>query len=482
MTNYTWAVSIGGTIIAGAGTNAITVSWPYAGSRTVSVTYTNPTGCSALAPTIYNVTVNPAAVPFIGSNNNPCINSTNNQYITNSGMLNYVWGISAGGAIVSGQGTSTINVTWTGIGAQWVSITFTNTYGCTPATPYVYNLFVNPLPNAAGAITGTAAVCAGTNGVAYSCAEIPNATSYSWTLPAGASIASGAGTKDISVNFGVSAVSGNIIVAGNNSCGNGTPSPAFAVVINPIPAAAGAVTGPSSVCAGATGVAYSVPTIANATTYIWTVPAGAVITSGAGTKNILVTFGPATGTGVITVKGSNTCGSGAVSANFNVTMSSIPAAPVVTVSGNVLTSSAPTGNQWYFEGTAIPGATGKNYTVINNTGNYWCVVTLNGCSSPISNKVWMVITGVQELQGSNFNIYPVPNDGRFTISIVSPVEDTFTVIVYNQLGAKIYELGDVAVSGTFEKQIDLRPIANGIYSVMFLNKEHKVVKKVLVNR
>ena len=36
----------------------------------------------------------PAAVPTIGSSNNPCINSTNNQYITNSGMSNYVWNIS----------------------------------------------------------------------------------------------------------------------------------------------------------------------------------------------------------------------------------------------------------------------------------------------------------------------------------------------------------------------------------------------------
>ena len=481
MTNYNWAVSIGGTIIAGAGTNAITVSWPFAGSRTVSVTYTNPTGCSALAPTVYNVTVNPAAAPYIGSNNNPCVNSTNNQYITNSGMTGYVWGISTGGTIVSGQGTNTINVTWTNTGAQWVSVTFTNTYGCSPATPYVYNLTVNPVPYAAGAITGTAAVCAGTNGVAYSCPEISNATSYTWTLPAGATIASGAGTNAITVNFGATAVSGNITVAGNNTCGNG-PASTFAVTVNPVPAPAGTITGSASVCVGATGVTYSVPTITGATSYIWTVPAGAIITSGATTKNIVVTFGPSAGSGVITVKGTNNCGNGTVSPNFNVTMSSIPAAPIVTVSGNVLTSSAPTGNQWYFEGTAIPGATGKNYTVISNTGYYWCVVTLNGCSSPISNKVWVVLTGQQEVQGSNFSIYPVPNDGKFTVSITSAVQESYSILVYNQLGSKIFELSDVQVNGTFEKQIDLRPVANGIYTVVFLNSEHKVVRKVLVNK
>ena len=482
MTNYNWSVSLGGTILSGAGTNTVTVSWPYAGNRSISVNYTNTSGCSALAPTIYNVTINPAAIPTIGSSNNPCINSTNNQYITNSGMLNYVWAISPGGTIVSGLGTSTIDVTWTGVGAQWVSVSYTNTFGCTAVTPTVYNLFVNPLPNAAGSITGTAAVCAGTNGVAYSCAEILNATTYTWTLPAGATIATGAGTKSITVNFGANALSGNITVAGTNSCGNGTASPAFALTVNPLPGAAGIITGPSSVCAGASGVTYNVPTIANATTYVWTVPAGATITSGSTTKSIVVTYGPTAGTGVITVKGTNSCGTGTVSSNFNVTINAVPAAPVVTAVGNVLTSSAPGGNQWYYAGNPIAGATGQTYTVTHNTGYYWCVVTLNGCSSLVSNKVWVVITGQQELQNSTFNIYPVPNDGNFTVSITSAAQETFTIQVFNQLGAKIYELGDVQVNGNVEKQIDLRPVPNGVYSVVFINNEHKVVKKVLVHK
>ncbi|MEI7663079.1 MAG: T9SS type A sorting domain-containing protein [Bacteroidota bacterium] len=309
-----------------------------------------------------------------------------------------------------------------------------------------------------------------------------NATSYTWTLPAGATIATGAGTKSITVNFSASAVSGNITVAGTNSCGNGTASPAFAVTVNPLPAAAGAITGPASVCVNATGVAYSVPTIANATAYAWTLPAGATITSGATTKNILVSFGPAAGTGVLTVKGTNSCGNGTASANFNVTMNAIPSAPVVTAVGAVLSSSAASGNQWYYEGTAIAGATSQTYTVTHNTGYYWCMVTTNGCSSPISNKVWIVVTGQQELQSSNFNIYPIPNDGRFTLTITSPLPETFSVEVFSQLGAKIFELGNVQVNGTFEKEIDLRPIASGVYSVVFLNREHKVVKKVLVNK
>jgi len=482
MTNYNWAVSIGGTIISGAGTNAITVLWPYAGNRTVSVTYTNPTGCVAITPTIFNVTINPAAVPVIGSSNNPCINSVNNQYITNSGMLNYAWNISSGGVIVSGQGTNTINVTWNSVGAQWVNVTFTNTFGCSAVTPTVYNLFVNPLPNAAGTITGTASLCAGATGVAYSCQEILNATSYTWNLPAGATIASGAGTRNITVDFAANAMSGNITVAGTNSCGNGSLSPPFAVAVGPLPAAAGIITGSSSVCSGATGVEYSVPPIANAAGYFWTLPAGATYTIGATPNSIVVTFGPPAGMGVITVAGINSCGSGTVSPAFNVLINAVPEAPVVSAIGAVLTSSSPVGNQWYYEGNAIPGATGQSYTVTNNTGYYWCVVTINGCSSPVSNKVWVVITGTQELQSHDFSIYPVPNDGKFMVSVTNSGQGSYSILMYNYLGSKIFEQTNVQVKGKFEMQIDLRQVPAGIYSVVLSNRQNKVIRKLIITR
>lgn len=67
---------------------------------------------------------------------------------------------------------------------------------------------VNPFPTLAGAITGNAAVCQSTNGVSYSVPAISNATGYIWTLPSGATIASGNNTNSISVNFSSAASSG----------------------------------------------------------------------------------------------------------------------------------------------------------------------------------------------------------------------------------------------------------------------------------
>jgi len=566
MTGYTWTVSAGGTITAGAGTNAITVTWNTAGAQTVSVNYANAGGCTAATPTVYNVTVNavptptitgptsacqgatatystqtgmtnyvwtvsaggtitgggtstdntvtvqwngigaqtvtvnytnvcpggtpgslavtvnPVPVPTIGSMNNPCVGSTNNIYYTESGMTGYVWTVSAGGTIVGGQGTATLNVTWNQLGIQTVTVNYLNANGCSAAQPTVYTVFVNSPPAIANPITGTASVCAGTNGVTYTTTPVTGADTYTWSVPAGATIASGQGTTSITVNFGATAVSGNVTVAGTNQCGNG-PASTFAVTVNPLPAAAGAITGPASVCAGSAGNIYTVAPIVGATSYTWTVPAGAVITSGANSNTITVTFGATPATGIITVLGSNTCGSGAVSPNFSVTVNAIPAAPVVTAVGPLLTSSVANGNQWYYEGTgAIPGATGQTYTA-TVTGWYWSVVTVNGCSSDTSNHVYVLFVGQEELQSSSYNVFPVPNDGKFRVSIVSPTVETYSVQVYNLLGEKMYELRDVRTEGgRFDAQIDLRPIARGIYTVVFVNGEHKVVRKMVVNK
>jgi len=481
MASYTWSISAGGVITAGAGTNAITVTWNTTGAQTVSVNYTNTNGCTAAAPVVYPVTVNSGASPTITGSTNLCINSGYYNYTTESAMTAYNWTVSPGGVINYGSGTSVITVSWVASGAQWVKVNYTNPAGCSALNPTQLNVTVNPLPGAAGAITGTAAVCGGANGVAYSVAAITGAASYVWSLPAGATIATGAGTNAITVNFAGNASSGNITVYANNTCGNGAASPAFAVAVTPLPGAAGTITGTASVCEGATGVSYSIPSVVGATSYIWTVPSGAAISGGLNTNNITVDFPTGAISGNITVYATNSCGNGTVSPNFAVTVNAIPATPVVTNTGDTLHSSAPTGNQWYFEGTIIVGATAQTY-VATQDGLYWTIVTINGCSSAESNHKQIITTGIDKHSSSSINVYPVPNDGRFNVTITNASVETYSIHVYNGLGVAIYEEAKVEVNGTLQKVIDLRPVANGVYTIIFENGQSQVVKKVVVNK
>ncbi len=481
MTTYLWSISAGGSITGGIGTSAVTVTWSTPGAQTLSVNYTNGNGCTAVAPTVYPVTVNSTVTPTITGSTNLCVNSGYYTYTTQPGMTNYLWNISSGGVINYGSGTNAITVTWVTPGAQWVSVNFTNPSGCSSPNPTTLNVTVNPLPGPAGSITGTATVCGGTNGVAYSVAPITGATAYVWALPAGATIASGGNTNAITVNFAGNASSGVIIVTGNNTCGDGQASPPFAVTVNPLPDPAGTITGPASVCQGATGKVYTVPAINNATGYAWTTPAGATITSGANTNTITVDFSNSAASGNITVAGTNSCGNGTVSPNFAVTLNPVPVTPVVTNHGDTLHSSAPTGNQWYDMSGIITGATGQTYVATVNS-YYWVVVTLNGCSSAESNHLQIITTGIDSHSSASINVYPVPNDGRFTASITTVSDQTFSIRVFNNLGVKIFEETKVEVNGTIQKVIDLRPVPDGVYSVIFENSLNQVVKKIIVNK
>ena len=56
---YVWTVT-GGAITSGAGPNSIAVTWGAAGSGTLTVTYTTPTGCAPSSPTSDNITISPS--------------------------------------------------------------------------------------------------------------------------------------------------------------------------------------------------------------------------------------------------------------------------------------------------------------------------------------------------------------------------------------------------------------------------------------
>src|SRR5690606_13140154 len=67
-----------------------------------------------------------------------------------------------------------------------------------------------------GSITGNATPCQNTNNVTYSVLPVPNATSYTWTVPTGVTIVSGQGTNSITVNW--LTTGGNICVTASTNC------------------------------------------------------------------------------------------------------------------------------------------------------------------------------------------------------------------------------------------------------------------------
>jgi endonuclease I len=214
MTGYTWAVSSGGTITSGSGTNAIAVTWNTSGAKTVSVNYLNAGLCTATAATIYNVTVNALPTPTVSGPASACVNSTGNTYTTQTGMTGYTWAVSAGGTITAGSGTNAITVAWNTSGAKTVSVNYTDASSCAAVSATVYNVTINPLP--VPTVSGPTPVNSGTSQVYSTEAGM---TGYTWAVSAGGTITSGSGTNAITVLWnttGAQSVSANY--TNTNSC------------------------------------------------------------------------------------------------------------------------------------------------------------------------------------------------------------------------------------------------------------------------
>jgi hypothetical protein len=170
-------------------------------------------------------------------------------------------------------------------------------------------VFVGPVPNNPGPITGLTDVCAGSTVTVYTVPIIQNATSYIWTLLEGATGSST--TNSIQVAFTSEASSGNIMVMGSNTCGQGTNSSLGIQVNTSIAGPSGAIIGPDGVCPGASDITYAIPVISNASSYNWTLPEG--VTGSSITNEIVVDFGVSFVQGTISARGTNSCGDGIAS-------------------------------------------------------------------------------------------------------------------------------------------------------------------------
>jgi PKD repeat protein len=351
-TSYTWAVPSGATITSGQGTTSITVNYGTSGGN-VTVTASNSCGTSSASSLAVTVNTVPTAPGTITGLNSVCANQTGVTYSIPSvtGATSYTWTVPSGATIASGQGTTAITVNYGTSGGN-VSVTASNSCGTSSASSLAVT--VNTAPTAPGTITGLNSVCANQTGVTYSIPSVSGATSYTWTVPSGATIASGQGTTSVTVNYGTSG--GNVTVTASNSCGTSSAS-SLAVTVNPLPATPGAITGLNTVCANQTGITYSIAAASGATSYTWTVPSGATIASGQGTTSVTVNYG--TSGGNVTVTASNSCGTSSAS-TLAVTVNSAPSTPGA-IAGSTVVCPNSTGNSYSI--SPVSGATSYTWTV-----------------------------------------------------------------------------------------------------------------------
>jgi len=413
-----------------------------------------------------------------------CANQTGVVYSVDpfTGATGYIWSIPQGTTISAGNNTNSITLDFSAA-AQSGEITVYATDGtCYSSTSAPFAVSVSNTPDAAGNISGNQIVCEGDQGVVYSVTPISGANIYTWTVPTGVEITSGANTNSITVNFAPGSTSGNFTVFASNECGIGGISNPLAVDIAPLPGNAGVISGPDHICSPANAIMYSVAPVTNGYGYVWSLPAGVQMISGANTNQITVNYTGGAISGAISVYATNGNCNGQSSPVFPVTVNPTPATPVITQHDDTLISSASAGNQWYLDGVEIPGATGQQHVAVH-TGNYTVVVTLNDCASGVSNSILVLPVPINDLTfDASFGIYPNPNNGHFTIKAESVQKSDCTIEIYNSIGKIIWKQESVQIDGSFRTFVDLRNTPSGSYLVVLRSGDNSISRKIAVKR
>ena len=241
------------------------------------------------------------------------------------------------------------------------------------------------------------------------------------------------------------------------------------ITVNPlpeVPVQPSAIEGSDAVCEGSTQF-YSVQSDPQVNAYEWILPdtwTGIEISN-----SIEVAVGNLSG--ILYVAAINDCGS-SVPSQLEVTVIPKPDSPQITNAGFLLSSDSETGNQWYWNGHIIEGAENQDY-LAQEDGEYFAIVTIDGCSSEPSNNIQVLGTASNLLTSEhNINIFPNPVSDILNIKNISSVK----ILEFRILSTEGKTL--LNFSGNLES-VDVSSLANGSY-ILELKAQEFIKRLVFV--
>jgi len=285
-----WSVISGTGTFGNSASATTTVSGLSTGTNVLQWTISSGICPASSSTVIINVGLSPVAQTISGKTN-VTENETGVTYsVPDSGGSTYHWTLPPGATITAANADSSSITASFGITGGNVAVTQTNAYGSATSSLPV-SVGNGPVPQT---ISGPIYVPTGETGVTYS---IPDSSyNYHWTLPGGAIITSAnSDSSSVTVSFG--ATGGTVGVTQTNSFGSATSILSVSVGNAPV---IQTIVGLDSIAVDQTGVVYSVHDN-NGSTYHWSLPPGATITSAsADSSQITVSFGATVGTVSVT--------------------------------------------------------------------------------------------------------------------------------------------------------------------------------------
>jgi hypothetical protein len=475
-TSYDWAYSGTGAIINGTG-NDVTIDFlNTATSGNLRVKGVNDCGDGTISAN-YAITVNPLpdAAGTITGTSNVCKGESAVSYsVTAIGeTTSYDWAYSGSGATINGIGNDvTIDFSSAATSGE---LTVIGTNDCGDGTVSSnYSITVNAIPEKPGTITGASTVCEGESAVSYTVTEISDATSFLWSYSGEGATINGTGNS-VTLDFSASATSGDLTVKATNDCDDGAVSNQYSITVIPSVGSAGTITGDADVCQGAEDVSYAVEAIANAESYLWTLPEGANGTSI--TNSILLNFNDHAESGDLSVKGLNTCSEGAES-KISLTIIDAVYPKIRAKWGDVLIcynigDSIQT-YQWYKDGVEIQGESEQFCQTHKEPGSYFVMTTDEyGCSNA-SNMIEIAFA-------SAYKIYPNPTTNNAEVKVIDEQVGDLTISIINSAGLLVKSFNEIKSDVEYKGKLGLSDLLPGIYTIEFkINGQYMKYDKLVI--
>jgi PKD repeat protein len=138
--------------------------------------------------------------------------------------------------------------------------------------------------------------------------------------------------------------------------------------------------------------------------------------------------------------------------------------------------------RWYFNGNLIPDAKSNIYVAGKNLGNYYVIISNQGCFA-MSDVITIPTgtTGIEDVDPfENLNLYPNPSGGLFNIEMDNQITGTLNISVIGQNGKEVMKIRQEKTAVHFSTQVDLTDQARGIYFISLSIDKFKSNRKIII--
>ena len=147
----------------------------------------------------------------------------------------------------------------------------------------------------------------------------------------------------------------------------------------------------------------------------------------------------------------------------------------IEVAGTTLKSNYSIGNQWYFDGELIEGATASEIEA-EHSGTYSVMATINGCTTSAARE--MLVTALEEIGSSGkVSIFPNPTRDNVRIELRTDYDSPRAVLV-NAQGAELKATTLLGEQDIKTGVIDLLDFPDGMYLIRIEEGPKIITKKI----